>query len=243
MKTVQELIEAANNGDSEAQYNVGLLHALGRGTPRDPKTAAHWFSLAAENGHADAQCNLGFYLATGEGVAQDVAAAAARFMQAAAQDHAQAHANLGRFYAAGIGVEADMMKAAEAYARAADGGVAEAAYNLGLIYYNGAIHGSPNHEEAAKCFLQAAEANVAEAQYALGLCYSNGEGVELDDDKAVAWYQKAAAQDHPASIYNLGIYTQSGLGGLDENEAAARELFKRAAALGHEKASEAEASS
>ncbi len=40
----------------------------------------------------------------------------------------------------------------------------------------------------------------------MGLFYMNGLGVDQDEDKAVEWLEKAAAQNHAQAQYNLGIY-------------------------------------
>ena len=46
----------------------------------------------------------------------------------------------------------------------------------------------------------------AAAQCQMGLFYMNGIGVDRDEDKAVEWLNKAAAQNHTQAQYNLGIY-------------------------------------
>ena len=53
---------------------------------------------------------------------------------------------------------------------------------------------------------KAADGGLAAAQCQMGLFYMNGLGVEQDDDKAVEWLNKAAAQNHAQAQYNLGIY-------------------------------------
>ena len=45
----------------------------------------------------------------------------------------------------------------------------------------------------------------AEAQYDVGTMYQNGRGVKADRDKAIAWYQKAAAQGESKSISRLQL--------------------------------------
>ena len=46
----------------------------------------------------------------------------------------------------------------------------------------------------------------AAAQCQMGLFYMNGLGVDKDDDAAVEWLEKAAAQNCAQAQYNLGIY-------------------------------------
>ena len=52
----------------------------------------------------------------------------------------------------------------------------------------------------------AAAKGDAAAQCQMGLFYMNGIGVDRDEDKAVEWLNKAAAQNHAQAQYNLGIY-------------------------------------
>lgn len=47
--------QSARLGDAQAQYNLGWMHANGRGGPRDDITAAYFFQAAAEQGFAQAQ--------------------------------------------------------------------------------------------------------------------------------------------------------------------------------------------
>jgi len=55
-----ELINRAQNGDAEAQYQMGCWHGEGgaRIVEKDAATAAEWFGKAAAQGHADAQKKL-----------------------------------------------------------------------------------------------------------------------------------------------------------------------------------------
>jgi TPR repeat protein len=61
----------AEQGDADAQYNLGQMYFQGKGVPQDYKTAVKWYTLSAEQGFADAQSNLGVIYQYGKGVAQD----------------------------------------------------------------------------------------------------------------------------------------------------------------------------
>ena len=50
--------EAANQGNPDAQNNLGLMYRTGEGVPQDDAEAVKWFRLAAEQGDAEAQSNL-----------------------------------------------------------------------------------------------------------------------------------------------------------------------------------------
>jgi TPR repeat protein len=67
--------QAAEQGQPEAEYNLGVLYTQGLGVSQDYRQAAHWYRLAAERGQSDAQLNLAALYAAGRGVAQDYIAA------------------------------------------------------------------------------------------------------------------------------------------------------------------------
>ena len=55
---------AAEQGDADAQNNLGGMYAEGLGVPADPVEAYMWFELAAEQGHAMAGRNREFLAAS-----------------------------------------------------------------------------------------------------------------------------------------------------------------------------------
>jgi TPR repeat protein len=54
--------ELAENGDSDAAFNLGQAYRLGRGVGSDSGQAKKWFEVAAKAGHLDAQVSLGLLL-------------------------------------------------------------------------------------------------------------------------------------------------------------------------------------
>lgn len=66
------LLEAAEGGDPEACYQLGLAHRQGRSRrPKDDLTAALWFRKAAEAGHSGAMAALAEAYLGGHGVLRD----------------------------------------------------------------------------------------------------------------------------------------------------------------------------
>ncbi len=108
---LQEWQPLAEQGDADAQYNLGLLYDNGEGVPQDYKTAAKWYTLSAEQGDAKAQFNLGFMYRNGEGVPQDYKQAAKWYRLSAEQGEAKAQYNLGLMYGKGQGVLQDYFRA------------------------------------------------------------------------------------------------------------------------------------
>lgn len=101
-----ELYEiAAQQGDAQAQYSLGLCYHYGEGTLKDPFNAFKWFGQAAEGGHAEAQYSLGVYYQQGIGTEQDSQNAFKWFEKAAIQNQARAQHELGESYFHGRGVE------------------------------------------------------------------------------------------------------------------------------------------
>jgi TPR repeat protein len=68
---LKEFLPLATLGNTEVQFNLGLMYGLGQGVPQDWKEAARWYRLAAEQGNAGAQNMLGILYRDGQGVPQD----------------------------------------------------------------------------------------------------------------------------------------------------------------------------
>ena len=70
------------------------------------------------------------------------------------------------------------------------------------------------------------------AQSELGYCYYYSEGVELDREKAVLWFERASNNNDPFGLYRLGSCYEHGNGGLNNDKEKALLLYERAAYLG-----------
>ncbi|MBR5681173.1 MAG: sel1 repeat family protein, partial [Clostridia bacterium] len=55
---IKKLQKAAEQGDAEAQNDLGHCYVIGDGVEKDEKEAVKWFRKAAEQGVAGAQFNL-----------------------------------------------------------------------------------------------------------------------------------------------------------------------------------------
>lgn len=98
---VADLRRAAEQGDPEAQFQLGGLYERGNGVPEDVAEAAAWYRRAADQGYANAQFLLGFAYSNGNGVPLDDAESLAWFRRAAEQGHDAAQWMLGTMYAWG----------------------------------------------------------------------------------------------------------------------------------------------
>ena len=70
--SADELEDAANNGDAEAQFEMAVRYEQGQGVTKDFARAIGWYRKAAEGGHAEAQSTLGWFYQNGQGVEQDI---------------------------------------------------------------------------------------------------------------------------------------------------------------------------
>jgi len=94
-----------------------------------------------------------------------------------------------------------------------------AAYDLG------------NYRGALVILRPIAEAGDPDAQTYLGVMYREGRGLPRDHVEAVAWFYKAARQNHALAQYNLGIVWASGIG-VPRNDEAAVKWYRLAATQG-----------
>lgn len=78
-----------------------------------------------------------------------------------------------------------------------------------------------------------AEQGDAYAQYALASFYNSGQGVELDPQKAVTWYEKSAQQNNDLAQYSLGVMYEFGDGGLEKSQGEANKWYRLAADNGN----------
>jgi len=56
---ILEWTQVAEDGNARAQYNLGWMHANGKGTAQDFKEAIKWYTESAQQGNVNAQYNLG----------------------------------------------------------------------------------------------------------------------------------------------------------------------------------------
>ena len=130
-------LRLAEQGDPEAQLNLGDMYRNGRGTQQNYEEAAVWYRKAAEQGHADAQSNLGSMYSGGHGVPQNYKEAAVWYRKAAEQGEAIAQHNLAQLYRLGQGVPQSDKEAVSWYRKAAVQGDIDAHNDLGNMYLDG----------------------------------------------------------------------------------------------------------
>ena len=81
----------AENGDADAQYNIGWMYMNGYGLRVNDSLALEWWQKAAEQGHSDASFSIGMLYSLGDGeVSKDSDAAIDNYLVAAIDGHEDA---------------------------------------------------------------------------------------------------------------------------------------------------------
>ncbi len=102
---------AAESGDADSQFGMGLLYSEGIVVPMDDLEALKWFELAAAQGHGNAQYKLGVMHANGWGVPMSEVEAMKWYALAAENGVTPAQISLGTMYQNGFSVEQDNIEA------------------------------------------------------------------------------------------------------------------------------------
>ena len=70
---IKALQKAANKGDAEAQYELGIMYEIGDhdDVPENLQKAVEWYKKSAEQRYAKAQLKLGLMYCVGLGVIKD----------------------------------------------------------------------------------------------------------------------------------------------------------------------------
>lgn len=253
-------VEAAESGDSNAKYCLGLMYQNGWSVAQDLSQARHWFEVAAGLEHAKAQTALARLLEA-ESNYQD---ALDLHWKIAIRDASgqESCAALGKYYLEGCGTPADdfvgllwTMKAVEmgdavaldrltkvatgddqritiaCIKRAAESGAMDAQYALGKLYESGRIAGQSS-QLAVGWYQCAANQGHCQAQCALGLQFLDGKGVAKDVSQARDWFLKAAQQGDAKAQWNLALMLISGTAAVKKDLKQAFVLCQTAAQQG-----------
>jgi len=124
---------AAEQGNANAQTDLGWLYEQGNGVTQDFKEAMKWYRAAADQGSTRAQYNLGVMYFQGHGSAANFPEALKWYRMAAASGNAEALYNLGFMYANGVGVPKDLSRGHMWWDLASKQGVGAAWANLDAL--------------------------------------------------------------------------------------------------------------
>jgi len=233
IKIRKELINRANQGDAQAQYDLSIKYQH-----RKPGEALRLFEESAKNGHARAQLELGIKYKEGNNVEKNLVQGFHWLEQAAEQGLADAQFELGYCYMTGQGINEDDIKAFNWFEKAAANGSTNARTfkSLADVQYKMALD-NKDPAKAITWFIKAADQGHVDAQYKVALNYLTGKEEIKDAAKAVSWLIKAVNQNHADAQYELGCCYMRG-DGVAENKNQAINWFEKAVSNGSVRAQE-----
>ncbi|MNN03791.1 putative beta-lactamase HcpC precursor [compost metagenome] len=158
------ILQAARQGELEAQALLGQILLDGQGIERDQPLALVWFRIAAERGHAMARNMLGRCLEHGWGCAANATEAARHYRIAADAGLDWAMYNLANLHATGRGVAKDETRAVALYQQAAVLGHAKSLNLLGRYYEEGVVV-PQDIDLAYDCYRRSAEGGDFRGQF------------------------------------------------------------------------------
>ena len=218
------MTKAANQGDAEAQYQLGMYYESGRYADRDLAQAVTWYGKAADGGNIRATLALADLYMDGDQVQRDTDRALDLYHRAADADSEEAEVALGAAYYDGKVTAKDYGKAAKYYEMATHHCNHAAQFRLGFLYQTGQ---GVSHDDAKAADLYDRSAKwQSSAAYNLGLMYEKGQGVPQDYGKAAENFELGVKKGDPSSAGELAKLYDSGQG-VAKDTARARDLYCR----------------
>lgn len=231
----EELRTAAEKGNSEAEYQMGLLHANGNKVPQDDGKALFWLKKAADKNHSGAQSYLAWMNMLGLGKAENKDEAIQWFTKAtqsepqaeeiatdalddlfnslSESDNYLTHRSPQSEYLQGIELlssrfsEQDIKDGLTLLEKASDENYVPAQIHLAKLYHDGNIV-ERDLKKAVNLYNEAALNGSHEAQYALGWMHFYGEGVPQNNEEAFEWFARANENESRAKEAMLFIEAQ-----------------------------------
>ncbi len=182
---------AAERGNGNAGYLLGMLYQCGLGVQQSIPQAIAWHEKAAKSGNPQAMRILGVFYERGQGVMLDYSKALDLLEQAAKAGDTSAMVELGFLYQSGRGISKDYAAARQWFDEAAAAGEPLGMEGLGNLYEDG-LGVQPDINKAYDLYDKAAVAGDAGAMRRLGVLYTLGKAVPRDKVKGREWYRKAA---------------------------------------------------
>ena len=180
---------AAENGDAEAQNELGVMYSRGQGTEKDDAKAVELYQKSAEQGYAIAQSNMGFRYKNGNGVQKDSQKAFEFFLKAAEGGYASAQNEVAWMLYTGKDVPQDLPKAFEWAQKAVEQGDSYSYGTLGEMYYKGKGV-AQDKVKAFELYMEGGELEDLESMRMLSIMFKKGEGTKKNKQKAAYWKQK-----------------------------------------------------
>ena len=190
---IQYYLQAAQSGNSKAQFEMGTLYYDAEHVPKDLEQAFYWLSKSAEQQNALGQVMLGQLYQEEAFSKKDGQKSIYWLTQAVKNDNRLAAYLLGNTYYQGVYAPKDLNKAFEWYKKAANMGYPEAILQMAVFYANG--YGMPKNPAKAEEILEELlpYPHTPQAFTQVARWYERGEeGFPKDQAIALYWYKKAA---------------------------------------------------
>ena len=200
---IDEIKDAAENGDVKAIAQLGWCYSNGVGVEYDNDKALNLFSVAADAGNPMALYELGVKYFMGYGVKQNITEAVAKFEEAARLGYDKAQYQMALMYAEATPLKKDNRKAAEWYDKAVAQNHADAIYNTALHYFAGSVR-EVDMTKSMEYLKKASKLGNANASYLLGVSYDQGKKVITDKTLAIKYYNLAYQYGKAEAVVNLG---------------------------------------
>lgn len=227
----QKNIDAAKEGNADAEYIIGRCYHRGECVEKNDSLAFEWYQKSANKGNTKAQTCLGACYELGLGVKQNYPLAVMWYKKAAEQGNSKAQTCLGYCYGKGLGVTNDYSQAIEWWRKAARQGDSEAQNCMGNCYNYG-TGVSKDITQAFFWYSKSAKQGYAESQFMLGVYYSTGLGVQSNASEAASWWLKAAHQGNADAQYMIGLCYENGEG-VEQDLDKSKYWYSKAAQQGH----------
>ena len=200
LKAIDDFTVAANNGNSDASFNLGLIYFYGEGTPVSYKNSAYWMIKSADEGNVRAEFNLIWSYQDGNGVPKDYDQAAFWQQKVTDQGYDDEY-NLSEMFSNGSDRPNNHISAIMWTRYAAEHGDAVSEEALALNY--GAQGSFPNDVvEAFHWHKKAALQGIEDAQVNLASAYWNAQGTPESLVLAYEWEDIAASQGDDTAAYS-----------------------------------------
>ena len=239
---IEELMNRAEQGDANAQYDLGECYWNGTdGVTQDFRMAAYYYELAADQGHIEAIYSLGFCYANAKGVEQDPEWAEKLLIYAADHGSIPAARKLGEIYYWGDPLPEDKAKGYRYLQYAADNGDEHAMAIVGHIYLIGLGGidgwGPPEDRELGRKYVEAAcDKEDPYGLFMAGSNYCGGyEGFPVDKEKGVRYLKRAAELGHNYAQLEMAIKCWNG-DGVPQSQSEHVRWLKASAENGNEEA-------
>jgi TPR repeat protein len=210
--------EAAQQGDADAQYNLGCLYVRGEGVAQNRTRAVELFQRAAAQDELDATAWL--FTANPITDASRKAFFSKKFKSS------------GRFHLTFVAQRSDGQAMRWQCATDEKNG-GEIEFKIGFMYENGGMGLPQDDKQAVEWYRRASERNVADAQTKLAYLYAAGRGVEKNEIEAARLLRRAAERGNAVAQANLGIICLSGSFGFVKDPILGYALISHAADTGN----------